>query len=481
MITMHVGIDDTDSPRIGCTTYVASLLVEKLKAFGVLFIDYPNLVRLNPNVPWKTRGNGAVCLRFQCEREQVEEIKESTVIVTEENSDLDYAGTEPGIVFFFGDTIPVELKAFAKQAIQGLVKMKNATELIKAVKAEAVGFKSGRGIIGALSSIGEILNGDHTYELIAYRTSSNRGTPRQLDATSVTKMNDGTRPKTFNNVDPETKRILITPHGPDPILYGIRGETASIVKRAHKMVRSLEPIERWTIFRTNHGTDAHLRRIASINDVRPFNSVILEGTVFRAPRIIPRRHVVFTVGDGNKQIDCAAYEPTGELRKIAKQLLQGDVIEAYGGVRPPSKKRPVTVNLEKIRTLRLVQKTISRNPLCQHCGKRMKSMGANKGFRCDKCGFRSSKLKKTIVTENRDIEKKLFVTSPRSQRHLTKPISRYGLEKSGRKKNMISNWFWSNGKRGRVKTHNAFSTFSIGSHVYKVSLLFKPPGRSAAL
>ncbi len=25
-------------------------------------IGYPRLIRLNPNIPWKTRGNGALCL-----------------------------------------------------------------------------------------------------------------------------------------------------------------------------------------------------------------------------------------------------------------------------------------------------------------------------------------------------------------------------------------------------------------------------------
>jgi len=443
---MHIGVDDTDSPRMGCTTYVASLLVEKLHGLGVSFIDYPNLVRLNPNVPWKTRGNGALCLRFNCHEEQVEEIKETTVDVVEENSDLDYAGTEPGVVFFFGDTISEEVKAFAKQAIQGIVKMKDALKLAERFKAEAVGFKTGRGILGAFAAVGETLTGDHTYELIAYRMPVNRGTQRQLDAASVLQMNQKTKPQTFNNVDSETGRILITPHGPDPILYGIRGETAGIVKRAHKMVNSLEPIERWTIFRTNHGTDAHLRRVASIGGVHLFNPVVVRGTVSKAPWIIPRRHVVFTVKDDTGQIDCAAYEPTGKLRKIAKQLLVGDAIEACGGVRPRSSRRPMTVNLEKIRILKLVPKIAFQNPLCHNCGRRMESMGAGKGFRCDKCGFRSAKLKKLIVRENRDLQRKLYVTSPRSQRHLTKPLSRYGLEKSGIPKKMISNWSWVKGK-----------------------------------
>ncbi len=446
MIPIHIGFDDTDSPRIGCTTYVASLLIEKLNKLDVHFVDYPNLVRLNPNVPWKTRGNGALCLRFTCEETQTDEIKETATDTIEKNSDLEHQGTEPGIVFLSDRAIPEDLKTFAKQTIQGIVKMKTALKLVQKFRAEAIGFKTGRGIIGALAAIGEDLTEDHTYELIAYRTSANRGKPRLIDAASVSKMNERTKPFTFNNVDIKTKRILITPHGPDPILYGIRGESASIVKRAHQMVRSLEPLERWTIFRTNHGTDAHLCRVASIRDVHPFNPVVVKGTVSEAPLIVPRRHVVFAISDENGQIDCAAYEPTEELPRVAKQLVTGDVVEAYGGVRPVSSKQPTTVNLEKIRILKLAPHLVFRNPLCPQCGKRMESMGANKGFRCSKCGFRSSTMKKLAVEEKRNLKERLYVTALRSQRHLTKPLSRYGLEKSAKPEAMTSNWFWVNAK-----------------------------------
>jgi len=444
MITLHVGIDDTDSPRMGCTTYVASLLVEKLCTLGVSFIDYPNLVRLNPNVPWKTRGNGALCLRFNCDEDKVKEIKETVVDAVEENSDLDYSGTEPGVVFFFGDTIPEQLSAFAKQAIQGIVKMKEAMKLVKLFRAGAVGFKTGRGIIGALAAVGETLAGDHTYELITYRTPANRGTKRQVDAESVLKMNEETQPFTFNNVDPETRRVLITPHGPDPILYGIRGQTASIVKKAHSMIRCLEPVERWTVFRTNHGTDAHLRKVAAIKDVNAYSPVIVEGKVAESPRTVPRRHIVFTISDATGRIDCAAYEPTGLLRRRAAELIVEDIVEAHGGVRPASSKRPVTINLEKFRVIDLAQKLMLKNPVCPDCGRRMKSMGAGKGFRCDKCGFRSATIRKQAVEVNRDLQEMLYVTSPRSQRHLTKPLSRYGFENKDKPDRITSQWFWVN-------------------------------------
>jgi len=214
------------------------------------------------------------------------------------------------------------------------------------------------------------------------------------------------------------------------------------VKRAHKMIRVFEPIERWMIFRTNHGTDAHLRRVTSISEIATYNPIIVRGTVTKAPQIIPRRHVIFSISDETGQVDCAAYEPTGELQKAALQLIVGDRLEVYGGVRPASSKHRVTVNLEKFQVLGLAAKRVFHNPLCPKCGRRMKSMGKGQGFRCDKCGFREKKLNKVVLEVERGLKHRLYVTSPRSQRHLTKPLSRYGLEKTGKKKpsRMIAAW-----------------------------------------
>jgi len=425
---------------MGCTTYVAAILVEKLHGLGVSFVDYPNLVRLNPNVPWKTRGNGALCLRFRCNENLVEEIVEQVIDVVEAHSDMEYAGTDPGIVFLIRNNVPTEVRVFAQQAIQGIVEKKKAVRLVKLFKARAVGFKNGRGIIGALAAIGETLEEDHTYELIAYRMPQNYGAPRKLDVSSVLEMDEKTAPLTFNNVDPETRRVLITPRGPDPVLYGIRGETPVAVKRAHELVRSLEAIERWVIFRTNQGTDAHLRRVSSIAEVEPYQPAIVKGMVSRQPFIVPRRHVIFSIKDESGVIDCAAYAPTGALRRVARMLIVGDLVEASGGIRPASGRHSITVNLEKLRILKLASEIVFRNPFCPRCQRRMKSMGAGKGFRCDRCGFRSLKLKKVCVEEKRKVEEGLYITSPRSQRHLTKPFCRYGREKSGKPKFMIEGW-----------------------------------------
>jgi tRNA(Ile2)-agmatinylcytidine synthase len=439
MIKMHVGFDDTDSPRRGCTTYIAALLVEKLCAIGASFTDYPNLIRLNPNVPWKTRGNGALCLRIRCSDNLVDKIVETVIDAIEEDAELGNDKTDPGIVFLINN-VPHQIREFAKRTIQGIVNIEEALKLIKRFKGEAVGFKKGRGIIGGLAAIGENLNRDHTYEIIAYRTPENRGSPRKIQASSVREMSEKTYPLTFNNLDPETGRILITPKGPDPILYGIRGENPNVVKLAHEIIRAEEPVERWVIFRTNHGTDAHLRKISSIREIKPYNPVAVKGIVAKNPKVIQGGHVIFPIGDKTGDAECAAYRPTGTLREISKNLIVGDSIEAFGGVRPASSNHLETVNLEKIRILKLSPKATFFNPTCPECGKRMKSMGTRKGFRCKKCGFRSSKLGKVTAKEKRELKRGLYITSPRSQRHLTKPLCRYRREKSCAPKKMIEDW-----------------------------------------
>src|SRR4030066_1963705 len=116
-LRMHLGLDDTDSARNGCTTYVAALLVEKLEKLRAKFLDYPNLVRLNPNVPWKTRGNGALCLRIKYDEGLEDQIKEAAISLVEEHADLNFKGTDPGIVFLTKAEVPEEVTAFAKNAI----------------------------------------------------------------------------------------------------------------------------------------------------------------------------------------------------------------------------------------------------------------------------------------------------------------------------------------------------------------------------
>ena len=438
---MHIGFDDTDSTRQGCTTYVAALLLEELEKMGATFLDYPSLIRLNPNVPWKTRGNGALCLRIEYASEIEDQIKDCTIRLVEENSDMKSKGTDPGIVFFKSTDIPHEITAFAKKAETSVVTSKEALKLIRKFHAEALGYNTQRGIIGALAAIGETLTEDHTFEIIAYRLQENLGTRRRVDEASIFQMDQKLQPYTFNNVDSETRRVIITPRGPDPILFGIRGETPEAVMEAFSMVKPFEHADRWVIFRSNQGTDMHLKRIETLGEAQPYRSIIAKGVVSQNPKVVPVRHVIFSIRDQTAELDCAAYEPTGSLRKVARELSVGDEIEVYGAVRKPTPNKPLTVNLEKINVLKLAIEMQPQNPTCPDCGKRLKSMGKNQGLRCTKCGKRFSDKKKIESPKKRILKTGLYLTSIRSQRHLTKPLRRYGQEKHETETiNLIDKW-----------------------------------------
>ncbi|XHH10053.1 MAG: DUF1743 domain-containing protein [Candidatus Bathyarchaeia archaeon] len=438
---MHIGFDDTDSTKGGCTTYLAAVLVEKLAQMHVQFTDYPTLIRLNPNVPWKTRGNGALCLRFRYPAEQEDAIKQLTLDLWEQHSHVNNKGTDPGIVFYVGETVPEEFTTFSRRAETGIVTLKEAVKLIRQMGAEALGYNTCRGIIGALSAIGETLKGDYTYELIAYRTAENLGKKRRVNEESIFQMDQQLQPTVFNNVDYEKRRVIITPRGPDPILFGIRGESARVVKQAFEIVKPLEPVERWLIFRSNQGTDAHLTRAESISKLEPYRSVLLKGEVSHGPKVVPVRHVIFGIKDASGEVDCAAYEPTGDLRKIARELIVGDQVEVVGAVHKQIKGKPLTLNLEKIRILKLNKKLVQQNPLCPNCQKRLKSMGKNQRLRCEKCGGKFD-LQKQESTLPRKLKLSLYVTSTRSQRHLTKPLRRFGQEKHGEPALLIDDWHW---------------------------------------
>jgi len=435
-VRIHLGIDDTDSLAGGCTTRIAANLVLTLESKGVAFLDYPNLIRLNPNVPWKTRGNGAVCLRIESAL-SAEEVLELAAEEIERSSRLGDPGTDPGIVVLV-DPIPSGIAEFGREALTRVVTPDEAVSAIAEVGAEALSYGSTQGLVGALAAIGTPLEDDYTFELIAYRSNNFIGKPRLVDKESVLRMNEEMREVTFNNVDPETGRILITPRGPDPILCGVRGESPEAVHKAFRMLRIREPVEAWMIFKTNQGTDAHLTRCYRVAELQDHSAVVVEGVVKRKPHTIRGGHVIFLLEDETGSVYCAAYEPTGRFREIVRKLEPGDRVCGYGGMRAAGKETPKTLNLEKLKILNLVACMSSHNPICANCGKRMKSAGRKQGYRCEYCkSHATSKVQQEV---GRDLEERAYLPPPRAHRHLTKPEVRYLRTPAGISSPPSSEW-----------------------------------------
>ena len=439
LTAVHLGMDDIDSPRGGCTTHFASLLVEELTDLGARWVDYPNLIRLNPNIPYRTRGNGAVALRFEIEASTVGKVLPKSNLLLKKYLKEDYPNTNPGMVIATGE-VPTDLLGFSKLALWRTVPVALARRLVAKLALAHIAVGNGRGLIGALSAIGNPLRRDHTYEYIAYRSIELTSRARGVDVDSVFKMNHEFGNRLFSNIDASTQKILIEPHGPDPVIYGIRGETPLDVIKAADLIQSSQNKERWMVFRTNQGTGAHLVYRVRLSDIRPYMAAVVEGEVASKSKIIEGGHVIFKITDGSTNAECAVYEPTGEFREIATMLIEGDKVSLDVGVRPASRMHGLTLNVEGLRILQLTDKVNLVNPICPHCLKRMKSAGKEKGFKCIKCGFKDPQAKKTEIPVERQLKAGRYLPPPRAQRHLTRPKDRMDRRNEGMSSSLIDKW-----------------------------------------
>jgi tRNA(Ile2)-agmatinylcytidine synthase len=234
-------------------------------------------------------------------------------------------------------------------------------------------------------------------------------------------MNQKTYPDTFDNID--DGYMAITPHTPCPVLYGIRGESPEAVEEAHKLVKVTEPVESFRVFLTNQHTDMHLQKIDSIDQMKQFQCYIIQGTVKTQPVVIEGGHIIFTLEDDSGEIECAAYEPTKKFRDVVRKLAPGDQLVVCGGIGNKG-----TLNMEKIEITDLAKVYEYLNPLCE-CGKRMKSAGKNKGYKCPKCSSKiSGEGKDEEIKEKREVKRTIskgfYEVPPSARRHLSKPLVR---------------------------------------------------------
>ena len=433
-----IGIDDTDSITGGCTTYLACALIKKLTNENYDIIGYPRLVRLNPNIPWKTRGNGAISLQIgkgQGFRKKIGEIKGKEIFSYRNKSYGNYDGkkikeiVEQTVDYYARIEDENTNSGFAlltkkpnintyEKAIRGIVTLDYTKKLLKSFKAYYKGYKNCRGLIGATASVAWSPNKEKTYELITYRKEEKWGRKRFVDNESTKKMDKHCH-STFDNFDYDHNHNRLVPNSPCPVLYGIRGTDEVELIKAKSLIKS-EEIDSWLILETNQGTDDHLQ-IKTIDKIQPYQSVITEGIVVIAPYTIKGGHVIFSIKDSTGKIDCAAYEPTKQFREIIRELNLGDKVEVYGGIR----EKPLTINLEKI-NIKYLKKHIEKveNPICPKCNKHMKSKGTSQGYKCIKCGKKSNK---PIVRQiQRRIKTGLYEVPVCARRHLSKPLKRMG-------------------------------------------------------
>jgi len=444
---MIIGIDDTDSRKGMCTTYLCAVLVDELKKQGYGEVSTPRLVRLNPCIPFKTRGNGAVSFEIRIAKGKEEKVKEVVAARISELSELSEEGTNPGVVFIDDNALNAIsgeekendgediLKNFYETAVREVLTIEDAYEIISNLHFDYFGLKNKRGIIGALAAASFLALQenkpdyyDFTYELMAYRRKERWGTLRFIDEASVWNADGATYPLTWDTVDVANNKMVFAPHSPCPVLFGIRGDSVDAIYKAYELIHA-ESEERKMLFVTNQGTDFHLIQFEDAKEkLEDYHSYILDGVVGSNPRTVEGGHVVFSIALSKKtarksiSIECIAYEPTKGFRDIIRKLRVGDGITAFGSL----KKK--TLNLEKI-GIRKLNTVVERNPKCEKCGRTMESAGRLQGYRCKHCG--TYRADKDVVIVDRGIEKGLYEVPPVARRHISKPLVRMQMRREG--------------------------------------------------
>lgn len=431
-MVLWVGVDDTDSLQGMCTTFLATELVRELTR-DLDLIGYPRLVRLNPNIPWKTRGNGALALRFGrgvgspwkvgtiagrdilafprcCSHPDPGDLLSRVARLVERWAAFEDPTTNPACVVLRGRP-PA---SFYWRAVREVVTVAEARRAVKGLGFVRT-YKNGRGAVGAAAAVAWRPR-DRTYEVLAYRDRSSWGTPRRLDSGSVREM-DRMFPSTFNNYDYINDKVVIAPHSPCPVLFGIRGDDPADLPAALGALRGEAP-ERWLVFETNQGTDDHIRpRNWSLD---PWTATRVQGIVASVPRTRSGGHVLFELR-GHRDVTVAAYEPSKQFRATVRSFRPGDRVQVWGSVR----EEPRTLNLEKVQLIEVATSTQKlANPRCLRCDKSMKSLGRDAGYRCRKCRQTARPASASFTNETRTVKAGIYEPPASARRHLSKPIKR---------------------------------------------------------
>ena len=421
-----VGLDDTDSRTEGmCTTYAAALLADRVRAAGGR-VERLVLVRLNPAVEHKTRGNAALAVHCDLAPDRAFDLATDLVDSRAATSD---PRTNPGVVVTDDDlgAAPSWVQSVARAGVRDRLDHERVRDRLAAEGYRHEAWGNGRGLVGATAAIGAWEGfraadwpDDWTYECISYRDRDRWGTDRDVDRDSVFAVADEGYPTIWDTVDRSEGEAVCVPNTPGPVLHGIRGDDRGAVERAARAIES-EPVERRATFVTNQGTDMHLRAPPADAAPRDGRAYRLTAEVVDPPETRAGGHVFLSVrGDETGgALPCVAFEPTKRFRDRVRALRVGDRVTVCGEVADG------TLKLEKF-AVRDLRTTEPATPDCPDCGRSMESAGADAGYRCRDCGTSADgKVERPI---DRDLDRGWYEVPPCARRHIAKPLVRGGFD-----------------------------------------------------
>ena len=426
---LHIGIDDTDSLDGGCTTWLITEIIAELQELDL--IGPPRLVRLNPNVPWKTRGNGALALIFgegidseqtigQIEGRKISMYSNfkdksfdkksildriSKIVISNSKKD-----SQPGIVI--SDTYLPE--GLYWQGVRGLVSKEDLDPILS--NCLTFGLRGSRGLVGAACALAwsgyhnNVRGLSSTWELIGYRDKELWGSLRNISSKSVLQVS---KLKNVFSCNDHDGKIAMVPNSPCPVLWGFRGKDSKVLIDNFNDLGPEKPV-RWLLYQTNQATDDHFCFTDSL-DIEENISIWIDVKVSSKVEVIKGGHRFIQVQDsGGKEAKCAIFEPSKNLRNVVDKLVIGYEITICGSFSNGA------INLEKLEITKLMPRySKPPNPMCD-CGKRTHSSGKNSKYRCNSCGKKYERPPLIIESPNLDLG--WFEPPASSRRHLTKPI-----------------------------------------------------------
>jgi len=407
-----LGLDDTDAPDGMCTTWLGAKLIRVFTDLGMNVIE-AKLIRLNPTIKYKTRGNAAIALKIKGDPSLAFKI---TCDYVSRYARLSCDKTNPGVVV----TEKIPPVSFYRKAVTGYCSIEEAELILRHYALFWKGYKLKRGLVGATAAVSSHFS-DYTWECLTYRSPDLKSTLREVEPVSLLLSEELTTPHTWDTWDHELNKPVCIPHTPDPVIFGIRGDSPFYIMRAVSAIDS-ERYDLAQLWLTNQGTDAHILE-GKYSDLTEGRSYLVRGRVSDTPVTQEGGHVSFHLSLDGGMLFCMAFEPTKGFRDIIRMLCSGDEILAMGSYQKN------TINLEKICVIHQNISQLVKPPICHKCGKRMTSAGTGKGYKCRICGGRS--MESELVTKERLPLSGWYEVPPGSRRHLSRPLIRGPLPSDG--------------------------------------------------
>ncbi len=413
-----------------CTTYLMARIVEEKNS---IISGYPRLVRLNPNIPYRTRGNGALSARlgtgrrkvrvgFSGDQEILTSVHENDAWLSAEDTDylwnLVKEFSEPGEKTNPGMVIgePDRNGEFYRLAVKREVSMEYSTSYIGSSGARIMSLGNGRGIIGAYASISWPAE-RQTYEVISYSYPKAGMLEKNImvEAASYAESFDFT----FDSMDYRNSHPGMFPSPRTPVIYGIRGTDPDRLLDLAGDVNERFGIkaERYLVFRTNQGTDDHIMDYSG--ELNELSSYRIHGRLETKPEPITGGHYFSLMKSAGRAIKIAAFEPTKEFRSLFSALIPGDEVEVFGSYLDG------TINVEKLRVISLASSFTRAPPKCHSCGTAMKTRGRF-SYVCRKCGNVSTLP--SYVPNSRKIKPGFYEVPVCARRHLSAPLVLIGRD-----------------------------------------------------